>query len=304
MAKTSKTVIVFGLVGLALLAVLAYAAVANTQLQAPVVDDEGNVIIDVQCGDNEPYIDLTVLNRLNKGSEVTVGVDATVNGVRKGSVTLSSQKFNVNDNVKLLLNATGYIDKVIETKITKCGQNDVSTTIDASTAAGVSFDMWQKSTDLTDAVVGGANNATGIAAGGSDVYTLYVKGADNAVTGDLVYVIELGSTQNVSSITMVDSAGNELVDADVPNFYADTISSAYKDAFIIPSFDNAVEKEFSITVSLVTGKLISGAVYTTAYAKQAFVDNDGSYKVGVTNTDNTATQYEWTDDVDFYLEAA
>jgi len=303
MAKTSKFTMFVGIAALIALIVIAGALVLNTQVDRtiPAVDDKGVVI--GSCGDNEPYIDLTVLNRLNQGSEVAVATDAIVNGIRKGNVSLASQKFNKGDEVKLLLSATDYIDKVVETTITNCGLNDVSATIDASTAAGVSFDLWEKSTDLTDSATGGANNASAIAAGGSSVYTLYVKGADNAVTSDLVYVVELGSAQNVSSVTMVDGAGSELADESIPNFYTDTITSPYKKAFVIPSFDNAIEKAYQITVALNTGKLISDAVYTTAYAKQAFVDNDGSYKVGVTNTDNTATKYAWTDDVDMFITA-
>lgn len=300
MAKTSMSVTIGIWVGIVALIVIAGALVMNTQVGENLIPGgDADTDLPSSC-DTEPYIDLTVLNRLNQGSEVSVGVDGIVNGVRKGSLTLSSQKFQVGDEVTLLLNATNYIDKIVEVTIENCAQNDVTTTIDASTAAGVSFDMWEKSTDLTDAVVGGAANASSIGDGGSAVYTLFIKGSDNTASADLVYAIELSTAANVSSVTMVHE-GVELIEADMPNFYADTLTSPYKKAFAIPSFDNAIEKEYQITVAAGTGKAVNGAVYTTAYAKQAFVDNDGSYAVGVTDSDNTATKYAWTDDVDFFI---
>lgn len=304
------------IIGVLALIVIAGLLVANNMTADDNKDEILNETVKAitsSCGDNEPYIDLSVKDRL-AGSTVTVGVDATVNDDRKGIITTGSsgRKFKVGDKLDLLLNATNYIDKVVSVEITECGLNDVadllgeSVTIDASTAAGVSFDLWEKSTDLGDSVDGSSgNNATAIAAGGSANYILYVEGTDNKASGDLVYVIELGSSQNVSSITMTDAADVKLEDADVPNFYTDTITSPYKDAFLLPSFDNAVEKEFKINVALNTGKTISGAVYTTAYAKQAFVDNDNSYVVGISDTDNNAaTEYAWTDDVDMYITAA
>ena len=304
MAKTSTSVKVgIWSIAIVLVAILAFMAISNTQVGQDLgLTDEDDAAAS-SCT-VEPYIDLTVLNRLNQGSEVTVTVDGTINGVRKGSLTIATQKFVVGDEVKLLISADNYVDKVVETTIVKCGQNDISATMDATTAAGVSFDLWEKSTDLTDAATGAnGNNASAIAAGGSEVYTLFVKGSDNSATADLVYVVEIGSTQNVSSLTMTQ-AGSVLAEAEIPNFYVDTKTSPYKKAFTLPSFDNAIEQEYSITVAATTGKTISGAVYTTAYAKQAFVDNDGSYAVGVTDSDNTATKYVWTDDVDMFIESA
>ena len=292
---TAAVMLVFAFVGL-----IAWLLISNSQLG-------GGDGVDSGC-EIEPYIDLTVKNAAATGTAVTVTVDANVNvgtaeEQRLGRITTGSsgQTFSRGDKVELLLNATNYINKIVkDVQITKCGANAVYTTIEDATTAVVIVVKNSDDDAMTDAAAGGAVNQTAIAAGGNELLSVEFKGTEKMTTGKNIFVVELSNAQNVSALTM-DGTG----DASVPDFYTDTLSSPYKKAFEVAAVKGATKAVYTLGITAKTGKIVSGAVYTTAYTIQAFAESDGSFVEGIEDAAGDANvEYENTADFDFYINEA
>lgn len=231
-----------------------------------------------------------------RGTAVTADANYLLNGEYVGT---SVSSFKAGDKVTVLYNSSSYIDTISEEITMVCGANNLRTYIKDYSAPTLS--VLEDLTALTDNAAGGASNASGIAVGGSDTYTVRITGVDKDTSGQLVYVVELSVNTNVSSVVMYDPSGSKLQTTDVPSFYSNTLSSPYRAAFIIPEVTDAIEKDYKLTVAAKSGKDIQGAVYTTAYVGQAFVEDDGSFTTfGVEQIDGD-TKYEATFDYDFYI---
>lgn len=242
-----------------------------------------------------PTVSTSIVNGLSKGSTVTATSRARVNGQYTGSVPSTLKE---GDEVELLLNASNYIDIIVPTFKLKCGANNVNAEMFGTDAFTVVIK--DDATTLTDSASGGANNATAVPNGGTKTVRVLITGIDKENSGDLVYVVELGNNANVSSIDLTDNLGNPMTKVATPRFYTQTLTSPKVQAFKIPAFSNAIEKEYKLSYSAESGKDIAGAVYTTFYSSQAYVDTDGSFKVGIEDSDGT-TKYEDTYDYDFSI---
>lgn len=245
----------------------------------------------------------TTYDRFQQGTSVTHNVSYLVNGV-PGSVT----SLSAGDKVQPLFEAVGYIDFVADEIQVDCGANRL--TNDGSQALLIAdysqptLTIKEDSTTLTDNKDGGAANASSIAAGGSDTYDVVFNGVDKDVSGQMLYVVELSSSANVSSVTMSTLSGSTLATQAVPSFYTDTLTSPYKIGFIVPSVENAVEVTYKLNVASKSGKQILGAVYTTAYVGEALQEDDGSFtEWAVAKADGTSDN-EANFDYDFYIDAS
>lgn len=244
-----------------------------------------------------PSISTNVLNGLSKSTSVTTGTQAIIDGYYHSSVPSTLQKGSV---VQLLYNASNYIDVYGDKFILDCGVNLETQYINATDA--ITLEIKDGDTTLTDSASGGANNASNVSDGGSDTLKVLFTGIDKKTSGDLVYVVELSESANVSDVTL-SLDGKALKEVDTPTFHIYGLSNPYEQAFVIPAIANAVEEEFKLVYSAKSGKNIYGAVYTTAYSQQAFVDTDGTFTIGVEDSDGTA-KYEDTFDYDFVIENA
>lgn len=249
----------------------------------------------------------TVVDAYNKGTSITVGQTYRVAGAAVGTTLPSLAN---GDKVQALINATGYVDFVTDTITVKCGANKF--TLDGSPELSIvdqsdpTVTIKEDSTTLSDSATGGTSNASNIAAGASYSYLVKFQGVDKKESADMLYVVELASTVNVSSVTMTDRATGKLVPtASVPDLYSNALSgSPYRVAFEVPSVEGAINKEYDLNVAAAGDHMISGAVYTTAYTKQAFQEADGTFvKSGVENEASTAT-YISTFDYDFWIATA
>ena len=297
--KRGKTSPVMWIIAIGVIALLAVAITYGVvQTMSPSTEENvGEIISSTGC-ENDPTIDVNAVNALDLGTTVTVTSSAIVDGTYIGEIS-SSDTFQKGADVVLLVNATDYIDQEVEVGELACGQNSVN--VKMFNTDSVTMDLWEKGNDLTDTATGGAVNATSIAEGGSQTYDLYITGTDKYSTGDLVYVLEFSVTQNVSdSGVVVQKNGATLDEEEIPSFYTDTLTSPFKKAFLIPATTGAGEQAYTMTVTAKSGKKISGALYTTGYSKQAFVDTDGTIVYGVEDSDGT-TKYEDTSDVDAFI---
>ena len=251
----------------------------------------------------DPTLSINVVNALSKGTSVTPDAwHARVNGVYKGTVT-SSTKFSRGDKVEILLNKSSYIDTILDEITIDCGVNNVNAEMYATSAPTITIKNDADTATLTDSASGGLQNESSVSSGGSKTWKVQLTGTDDESTGSMIYVVEIGTPVNVSELTLTDSDGNKLEQlSSVPDGLTISGTNQERVAFRIPEIQNAVRKDFYLTLSAASGKTVSGGVYTTLYGEQAFVDTDGTFKVGVSDSDGT-TKYSWTADYDFFIEA-
>lgn len=245
--------------------------------------------------DVAPSLDLSSVNALERSTSVTTGYQAIINDNPAQSVSDGDTMPN-GATVQLFANASDYLNTIDEKFTVDCGVNQ--RVIELLATDSMTLEILEDSTTLTDSASGGASNFSNVGVGGVDTFTLKITGKDKKATGDLIYVIEMGDNSNVSSVTM--SGATEV---SVPEFYSETLSSPEVVAFKIPGFTGAVENEYKVTFALKSGKDISGAVYTTVYSEQAFVEDDGTFKSGVENEDGDV-KYEDTYDYDFFIASS
>lgn len=283
-------------VGLLLLAVFGGAITYFSYKQTASAEQvaQTTVVGGTDCN-TAPTITVSAVDALQKGTTVTKSSTARVNGEYVGSIPST---LKAGDKVELKLNASNYIDSIVPEFKVGCGNNLVNTQMFATDA--VTLKLKDDATTLTDTAVGGANNMSALGLGGTDTVKVVFTGIDKKSSGDLVYVVEMGSNANVSDISMYDLTGKSLDEVDVPSFYVNTLASPAKQAFIVPAVVGAKEIEYKLTYTAKSGKDIRNAVYTTAYSEQAFVDTDGTFKVGVEDSLGN-TKYEDTYDYDFWI---
>jgi len=289
MAKSKGLVAMFavGMVAIiAILGLLVYNQIPQTVVSGPSA---------AGCG-VDTSTSVSAVNALSKGTSVSVGSTVKVDGSLVGAMPTTLQPGN---SLSILLNATGYIDKVVSLDKVLCGSNIISTELYATSAPTIRI----KNTDdnfMTDSATGGAVNQSALSAGSTNIFTVELSGVDKQSTGEMVVIVELGSSANVSSITL-SKAGVPMQTVDVPRVYTKTIADGKVVAFKVPAVTGAVKEMYSLGVTLASGKVIGGATYFTVYGIQAFADTDGSFKSGVEDADGT-DKSTYNADFDYFIE--
>jgi hypothetical protein len=275
---------------------MAYSTFGSEQT---IIGEDGQPIVtNTACNGDDPSVSVIATNALEQDTLVTVGATYRVNGKTLGATYSNPAK---GDKVQILVNASNYIDTQISQFTVECGPNNKN--VDIYATAAPTLTILKDSTTLTDAATGGANNLTALGAGGSQSFTLRVKGADLKSTSDLIYTVELGSVQNVSNVIMYNAAGAKLEKVTNPTFYSDTLTSPYVVSFKIPATTGSVELDYKIDVTAKSAKTVTGAVYTQVYGAQDAVDKDGTFVKNVIENSNGDTKYEFTADYDFFINA-
>lgn len=293
--------IVIALVVIVILAVLGTLGVTSGFLAFKATNGDADPNGDCETA---PVLTDSVKNALEQGTAVSVDRHYFLNGVYFGVTEPSS--YSVDDEVQLIINVSGFIDISTDKITMECGNNkmtkDGKENILIFDHSDATITIKEDSVTLSDST-SGANNASNIVAGGSDTYEVCFTGTDKDTTGIVLYAVELGSTANVSDISMYKGEVN-LKEVKAPDFYENTLTSPKVQGFIVPAIEGAKEVCYSLTVSAKSGKDIAGAVYTTAYTGQAFVEDDGSLtEWGIEQIDGDIT-YESTYDYDFVISNA
>lgn len=239
-----------------------------------------------------PTLSISAKDSQAQATSLSPGALYNVNGV----YFATAPTFARGDKVQVISNLSGYIDVLSPIQTLDCGANTLSVLMNDYTAPTVK--ILEDSITLTDSVTG-SSNGSAVVSGGSETFTVQFVGHDKDSTGDIIYVIELASTAKVSSVTMYADA--QLEEVDVPEFYANTLSSPKVIAFKVPAIVGAVEKEYKMTFVAKSGQTIEGAVYTTAYVGEPLVEDDGSFTAWAVEDSTGTANYEATFDYDIAL---
>ena len=288
MAKMKGIIfIVLGVIAVLLLGIMAFGGLLEEAIPGfePAVGD-------VDCNVN-PSLTIAAVNALNKGTSVTVNSEYQVNGKYVSSYSAPIK----GDKVVVLVNATNYLDTILPEVTIGCGPNNVNAEVYA-TGANVYRIKNDDGDFMTDAVTAGTTNQTDIAAGEKLILDVEFSGTDKESTGDMIFIIEVSTSVNVSSITL-----GGLTSVSVPAAYVATTAGSEVAAFRVPAIVGADKKTYSLTIQSATGKDVSGAVYTEYRSEQAFKQPNGDFAVGVEDSDKTV-KYEDLQDFDFYIDAA
>ena len=252
--------------------------------------------------DIEPYIDLSVNDAVNQGtaiSSLTLNYALIEDGVEqfKGSFTSGSSgtKFNVGDKVKLIVEKANYIAFVSdEIEIESCGKNSESLLMYATDDSTLQIKN-SVGNVVTDASTGGATNQS--SASTNIDMEWKITGNSDKSSGNLLCVFEASNTTVVDDIVL-SGAG----EVDVPEFYTVAGASAIAKAYDVDALVDGDSRTYNLRFVPESGKTIADVnVLTTCYSEQAFKDTDGSFVVGVEDTDGT-NKYEDDFDYDFYIQ--
>jgi len=286
-------------IAIGIMAVLAIMMLALTGCQPNTIIVDGSGV-DTEKVNNaggcsvSPSIVLSAVDAENPNTAVTVTSSYIVNGKYKSTYTAPA----LGDKVSIVANASSWIDAETETRTIVCGPNNFD--VELYDYAAPTVAILQRATTLTDNAAGGASNSTAVAVGGSETYTLEITPASKDATGDLIFIVELSTTTNASSVTLSDAFGSEVAKVTTPSTYSTTLTSPKVQAFEIKNMVGAAKRVFSLTVEAKAAKDINGAVYTTALVEQSFVDTDGTVGYGVEDSDGTDVS-EGTFDYDFFI---
>ncbi len=225
-----------------------------------------------------------------------------VNGVYLGSATLngsSATTFAYGDNVEVLVDKNGYLDTSITVDNLDCGKNYATARMYATSTNSFRIFNTDGTSRLTDSATGGAVNQSSSSA--TMNFPIHIDSTVDESTGDLVIVVETNTTE-VDTISLSGLGGAS--SSDTPGFYSAQGSSPTIDqAFEVPAILDGASVSGTLTLNPESGQTIGAsgtAVYVTAYSKQEFVDNDGTFGYGVEDSRNNA-KYENTWDHDFYI---
>ena len=248
-----------------------------------------------------PTITTSGSNALEPGTAITLTDVFRING----EYSTSSTGIRKGDKVVILSsNTTSYIAAIQPEIDVLCGANPVAIKLTAvATSPTVVIKNDAGLVQLTNAAAGGATNETAFAAGGSKNFAIDITGTDKQTTGARVVVFEFSSDANISSMTLTDAnTGLALTKlASVPAGLTVSGTNNYRVAFEMPAVEGAVKKSYNLNVQAATGNIPAGAFYSTFYIAQAYVDADGTFKVGVVNS-QAATKYFGTYDYDFLVD--
>lgn len=251
----------------------------------------------LSSGDCEtaPSITVAAVNKINKGTTVTTADNCSVNGVYVGGIPTNLQK---GDKVGLMVGAADYINTIVPEFLVGCGQNTVPVELYATSTN--TFRIFNTNNQLlTDAATATITNQSSSAAPIS--LTVYIDSTSDESTGDLVVVVESTNTTEVDDIVLSGLGGAKKTS--VPEFYTQNSAGSIVKAFDVPQVLDGASVTGTLTLSPESGQTIGSGdnvVYVTAYSKEAYVDTDGLFKVGVEDSDGT-TVYEDTWDYDFVI---
>ena len=291
--KTSPIMMVLAIVGIGLLLAVTYG-LYNMSVSG---GDKTDI---TTCADSTGILTVNSISAIPGGTAptgptITAGIDG---GPVATTVTSGTTTFPVGSDLKVLVSDTDSIDRSFDF-VMPCGGYTLPGELYYSSSDNPSISIWNDDGNkMSDNVLGGATNQTVLTSGETLVANVEFQGTNTESSGDGVYVVELGSSANITSITL----GN-LPTVEVPSVHVLQSAGSKAVAFKVPAIVGADKKTYPLSIVLGSGKKLSGGVYTDWYASQEFIDDDLTIKSGVEDSDGTAT-YENTIDSDFYIDSA
>lgn len=251
------------------------------------------------CPESTAILTVNAVNALNKGSSMTVDINAGVNGAAVTTdVTSGTTTFPVGAQVTILANASNYIDKSATFNM-PCGGKVLELPMFYSTSDNPSIRIKNDEDNfMTNAAAGGAVNQTDLSAGETLSLQVEFKGTSQESSGDGVYIVETAANSgaNITRIELDGVAGKA-----VPTVHASTAAGSAFYSWDVAAIEGSKTVTKDLTIILTTTGDINGAVLTDWYAKQEFVDDNGAVATGIQDSDGTA-KYENTLSADFLID--
>lgn len=265
------------------------------------VTGTGGTTVDAGCNQN-PSISTAYTDALKSGTGVSGGTSYyRVNGAYVGTTAPTP---NPGDKVQILASNTSYIATILPEFTTHCGGNLISGSLYKYANNTVTIKADNGIKVLTDSSTGAGTSGNESVQNGSKSWEITLKGTDKASTGKTIMVVEYCSPANISSLTLSENGVNIPAIA-VPLGHTREGTNMYLTAFEISPTIGAVTRHLYLNSAVNSATSCYGAVYTTYYGEQAFVDTDGTFKEGAFDSLNTA-KYPTGGmyDYDFYIEAS
>jgi hypothetical protein len=251
------------------------------------------------CGDSTGKLTLNSYNEYNS----SVLAPTLVVGINGGKVTNAATSgttaYAIGTKLEVHQALGDYIDKSY-TGTVECGGLTIDAPMVFSSSDNPAIRAKNDDGDyMTDSFVGSVNQ-TNLDAGETFKLDIEFSGTSQESSGDGVYVIEFpaGSGANITNVELSGATKTTK-----PNVHTTLNAGSALYVFEVPAVVGSEKVIHTLTVQLGASKDLMGGVYTDWYSKQAFIDTDGTIKIGVENADGTA-KYENTLDSDFFIDAA
>jgi hypothetical protein len=298
-AKTSPGMMVMVIGIIAVVGILSFMAFGD---QVPAVDPDAPAVPSGECPESTGILTINGVNALNKGTSVTpttvlagIGSNAVATNVTSGTTT-----FPVGSSLKLVVGLPDYIATTIDT-VMECGGTILEVPLYQATSDNPAIRIKNDDdTFMGDSAAGALQNQTLPSAGETLSLEVEFKGTSLESSGEGVWIIETpaGSGVNISKIELDGVAGRS-----VETVHASANAGSKIVAFDIEPIVGSVTVKKTLTIAFTPTGIVTGGVLTDWYAKQAFVDDDGSVGFGIEDSDGTA-QHENTFDWDFTIADA
>lgn len=305
--KNKKGQAVGWIIAVALIVGLVFGGVAmyNSGLLGGTGQQVVNEQQELNLGDCEtvPTLSTNFNDRINPGTSLSGDMKARVNGQYKGAVTTSTA-FVKGDRVELLVNSTNYISTTIPELTMGCGANGVSAQLYKLDGTPTVKVRGSAGSFLTDLATGGAVNETAVATP-INVQVEFTAPADEAIDG-MVIVVESSNDTQVRELTLSSSSASvSRYSKNKPDFHAleGNTNSIIRSFRVTNVADDGALTSFNLNIEPESGQTIdANNFYITWYIEDSFVDQDGTFKVGIENSDGTAKHVSAaSSDYDFHV---
>jgi hypothetical protein len=303
MNKNGATKMSLGMGLLILVGIAVVVAVVNPEFYTNIFgkDTTPNEQVVTSCGDSTGKLTINAYNALNPSTNVTPTLTVGVNGgIVSTSATSGTTTFAVGDKLLIFGALSDYIDTSVEATM-KCGGIVVDMPMYYSTSDNPAVRIKNDDGDyVSDNVAGLTTNQTDLAAGETFSMDVEFSGTSLESSGEFIYIVEFpaSTSANISKIELSGATSVAL-----PTVHSTVNAGSKVAAFKVPAVVGSAKAVHTLTVELASSKDLSGGVYTDLYSIQQFIDDDGTIKSGVQDSDGTL-KYENTLDFDFYINAA
>lgn len=271
----------------------AYAVFGGAKQSA--VDTQTEVITQTSACPIAPTLSVTSVDALAGGIVATVN-GYRVNGQLKAGLPAS---FQLGDEVEVFVNASNYIStKEPIITIEKCGITPMEAEVYATNDATIRLfnTDGNRITDnvIDSCVVNGGTNQT--SSSSSISMKIEIQSAPLESTGDLVIVAEVDNSTEVG-IEGITLTGTDVTAGSILSTYTQNATTSVVKAFNVPASTAGALNTYYLNIAPKSGKSLGPAgsagteVYVTLYSKQAFVETDNSFVVGIENK-NGVVKYE------------
>ena len=266
-------------------------------------------LVETQACPVEPYLDITVRNASIKSqtsgsATFEYGQDMKFRGaLTSGS---SGTALRLGETYDLIVSEASHLDVIVKgVKVANCGANQL--TVDFWRSDGGNITSPQ-SIGLTDNVEGGAINMTSITSGTSRTTELELASLGDQSINPTWITIEVFNKTAVQDIRMTSpNAGVTVTEEDdsLPGFASseNTTTTNYVEVFKV----SGITDEGEVITLKVTFEAHASfsidqtAVYVNGYSEQAFSNIDGSFTIGIEDSDNNAKYETQYTDFDFII---